>query len=61
MRNCLVTGHTGFLGSAIVARLKADGERVIGIERDQGVNRNLIAHPDIIVKGDVRNYDFVRP
>jgi len=60
MKNCLVSGHTGFIGSAIVARLKADGEKVIGIERDQGVNKNLTAYPDIIVKGDVRNYDFMR-
>ena len=60
MRNCLVTGSTGFLGSAIVARLKADGEKVIGIERDHGVNKNIAIQPDIVVSGDIRNYDFVR-
>lgn len=60
MKNCLVTGFTGFIGGAIVARLKADGERVIGIERDQGVNKNLVDYPDVVVKGDIRNYDFIR-
>jgi CDP-glucose 4,6-dehydratase len=60
MGRALVTGNTGFLGSAIVARLKADGETVVGIERDVGVNKNLLSVPDIIVRGDIRNYDFVR-
>lgn len=60
MKNILVTGHQGFIGSSIVARLKADGDNVIGIERDRGSNKKLVAHPDIIVNGDIRNYDLVR-
>lgn len=58
--NCLVTGHTGFLGSNISGGLKAKGDTVIGIERDENKRRNLKHSPDIFVKGDIRDYDFVR-
>ena len=60
MRTVLVTGHSGFIGSAIVSMIKAGGDRVIGIERDSGANKAVIVHPDVIVRGDIRNYDFVR-
>ena len=58
--NVLVTGHTGFLGNAIVGRVKAEGDMVVGIERDLNSRRDLRNHPDVFVNGDIRNYDFVR-
>lgn len=60
MRNCLVTGHTGFLGGAITGLLKSGGDVVVGIERDENKRRNLVDSPDIFVKGDIRDYNFVR-
>ncbi len=60
MRNCLVTGHTGFLGGAITGLLKSGGDVVVGIERDENKRRDRINSPDIFVKGDIRDYDFVR-
>ena len=58
--NCLVTGHTGFMGNAIVGGLKARGDMVVGIERDQNKNYNLKHSTDIVVRGDVRDCDFMR-
>lgn len=60
MRNCLVTGHTGFLGGAITGLLKAGKDIVVGIERDDNKRRDLINHPDIFVRGDIRDYNFIR-
>jgi len=58
--NCLVTGHTGFLGNAILGELKKNKDLVIGIERDENKRRDLINFPDVFVKGDIRDYDFIR-
>lgn len=60
MKNCLVTGMTGFLGGAIVGKLKSQGDVVVGIERDENKRRDLKNLPDIFVKGDIRDYNFVR-
>lgn len=61
MINALVTGHTGFLGNAIVGGLKKRGNTIVaGIERDENKRRDLINSPDIFVKGDIRDYDFIR-
>ena len=57
---CFVTGHTGFIGNAIVGDLKKSGHKVIGIVRDENRGHELSKHPDIIVKGDIRDYNFVR-
>jgi CDP-glucose 4,6-dehydratase len=57
---CLVTGGTGFLGGAITGLLKAGKDVVVGIERDDNKRRDLINHPDIFVKGDIRDYNFIR-
>lgn len=57
---CLVTGHTGFLGNAIVGGLKKRGDIVVGIERDENKRRDLRHSPDIHVKGDIRDYNFIR-
>jgi CDP-glucose 4,6-dehydratase len=56
----LVTGGTGFLGGAITGLLKSGGDVVVGIERDENKRRNLVDSPDIFVKGDIRDYNFVR-
>lgn len=58
--NCLVTGHTGFLGNAIVGGLKKEDNIIVGIERDENKRRLLKNSPDVFVKGDIRDYDFVR-
>ena len=58
--NCLVTGHTGFMGNAIVGGLKERGDTVVGIERDQNKQYNLKNSTDIVVRGDIRDYDFMR-
>jgi CDP-glucose 4,6-dehydratase len=60
MVSALVTGHTGFLGGAITGLLKSGGDVVVGIERDENKRRNLVDSPDIFVKGDIRDYNFVR-
>ena len=58
--NILVTGSTGFLGNAIVGRLKNKGNTVLGIERDVHRKINLPHKPDVSVRGDIRDYNFVR-
>jgi nucleoside-diphosphate-sugar epimerase len=58
--NVLVTGHTGFLGNAIVGGIKEKGDFIVGIERDENKRRDLRNHPDAFVKGDIRDYDFIR-
>jgi CDP-glucose 4,6-dehydratase len=60
--NCLITGHTGFLGSAIVGGVKKENKEdlVVGIERDDNKRRDLRYKPDVFVKGDIRDYDFIR-
>lgn len=56
----LVTGCQGFLGNAIMGKLQSMGDTVVGVERDDNKIRDIINHPDITVKGDIRDYDFVR-
>ena len=58
--NILCTGHTGFLGNAIVGGVKGKDNLVVGIERDENKRRKLRHLPDVHVKGDIRDYDFVR-
>ena len=57
---CCVTGHTGFLGGAITRQLQSRGDIVVGIERDENRRRDIQDLPDITVKGDIRDYDFIR-
>ena len=57
---CCVTGHTGFLGGAITRQLQSRGDIVVGIERDENRRRDIQDLPDVTVKGDIRDYDFIR-
>ncbi len=56
-RTYLVTGGSGFLGSALVRRLVADGQRVRVLDDDsRGRAARLVDVPNIeIVRGDVRD------
>ena len=61
MRNVLVTGANGFVGSAICDRLLKMDKTVVGLIRD----RNYKSRRDIldnisVVYGDIRDYDIVR-
>ena len=61
MRNVLVTGSNGFVGSAICERLMKMGSTVVGLVRD----RNYKSRRDIldnisVVYGDMRDYEVVR-
>lgn len=59
--NVLVTGGTGFLGHAILGRLIQDKDNtVVSIERDVNSVRKLKNTPTVSVKGDIRDYDFIR-
>ena len=58
--NILVTGATGFLGNAIIGKLLSADNQVIGIRRDENRKSNLRHTPDIYVRGDIRDYDFIR-
>ena len=60
MRKCFVTGGSGFLGNAIIGRLQSEGDFVIGIERDSFKDGKLTYRPDVVVKGDIRDYNFIR-
>ncbi|WP_295996512.1 hopanoid-associated sugar epimerase [Rugamonas sp.] len=51
----LVTGATGFLGSAVVRRALARGLRVRVLARDDSPRRNLAQLPVRIVSGDMRD------
>jgi nucleoside-diphosphate-sugar epimerase len=46
MPRALITGATGFIGTALTARLRAEGWEVHGLVRDDGlpVPEGLIAH-----------------
>lgn len=57
MRNVLVTGGTGFIGSNLVALLRSRGHGVTVLDNlSSGYRKNLDAHPEVkLVEGDVRD------
>lgn len=58
MKNILITGYEGFLGNAMLKKLKEDSNNfIVGIKRD--INSFKKTQPDIIVKGDIRDYKLV--
>jgi len=62
MKKCLVTGGTGFIGSALVKRLLNDGYYVRVLDNNSRGNESRLK--DIIndidyIEGDIRNYDVV--
>lgn len=51
----LVTGVSGFVGSAVARRLAASGARVRGLARASSARTNLTDFPGEIVEGDARD------
>ncbi|MEO8397673.1 MAG: SDR family NAD(P)-dependent oxidoreductase, partial [Chloroflexota bacterium] len=56
----LVTGATGFLGSALTVRLAADGVRVRSLARNPGKARFLREHGIEVFEGDVTDRAAMR-
>lgn len=51
----LVTGVSGFVGSAVALRLAASGARVRGLVRASSARTNLAGFPGELVEGDARD------
>ena len=51
----LVTGVSGFVGSAVARRLAAEGRRVRGVVRASSARANLVDFPGELVEGDARD------
>ena len=68
MKNCLITGGAGFIGTNLADRLVREGMKVRILDNlsRNGVEKNLSwlhqSHPNRMefIKGDVRNFDQVR-
>jgi GlcNAc-P-P-Und epimerase len=55
--NILITGSNGFVGSALMWRLQAEGHQAIGIDISPHCDAN--SHPDTII-GDIRKPDDLK-
>ncbi len=55
----LVTGVSGFVGSAVARALAASGARVRGLARASSPRANLADFPGELVEGDLRDPDAV--
>ncbi|MBT3397441.1 NAD-dependent epimerase/dehydratase family protein [archaeon] len=58
--NILITGYEGFIGNAIIGKLKGPENTIVGFGRDKNLKRVLPNVPDVVVKGDIRDTDLLR-
>ena len=58
--NILVTGYKGFVGNALVGRLKKSGHKIIGLDYSEKPEESLKHKAHISVKGDVRDFDLLK-
>ncbi|NPE27141.1 NAD(P)-dependent oxidoreductase [Methanococcoides sp. SA1] len=58
--NILITGFEGFIGNALVGKLKDPENTVVGFGRGQNLKRKMINIPDVIINGDMRDLDLLR-
>ena len=57
--NCLITGHTGFLGGAILKKLMTEDHNTVGIVRDTKMPAGTVI-PNHVCYGDIRDYNLIR-
>src|SRR5436305_9144308 len=55
-----LTGGTGFIGSAVAARLRARGDEVVALVRSPEKGRSLEEAGCRLVQGDVTDQDTIR-
>jgi nucleoside-diphosphate-sugar epimerase/SAM-dependent methyltransferase len=55
-----VTGCEGFVGNALVGRLKNKNNLIIGLDKGKNSNTRIINTPDIFIKGDIRDFELLR-
>ncbi|MBR9706750.1 NAD-dependent epimerase/dehydratase family protein [Candidatus Pacearchaeota archaeon] len=58
--NILITGCDGFIGNALVGKLKNRYNKVIGFGRERNMQDKKLHTPDVFIQGDVRDYDLLR-
>ena len=57
--NILVTGSEGFIGNAMVGRLKYEGNLVVGIDQKKNHKHKVSHAPDVSIIGDIRDYKLM--
>jgi len=60
MSNILITGYEGFVGNALVGKLKKEGNLIVGIGKGRCSNMKILNTPDVIFKGDILNFKLLR-
>ncbi len=60
MSNILITGHEGFVGNALVGKLKKEGNLIVGIDKGRCSNMEILNTPDFSFKGDMRDFKLLR-
>jgi len=57
--NILITGYAGFVGNALVGRLKNKNNLIVGLDKRK-TYRKLLNAPDIAIQGDIRDLELLR-
>lgn len=57
--NILITGSGGFLGNNLIKKLRTETNQIIGLSKE-GLEREVENSPDISIRGDVRDTDFIK-
>ncbi len=60
MSNILITGHEGFIGNALVGKLKKEGNLIVGLDKGRCSNMEVLNKPDFAFKGDMRDFKLLR-
>ena len=56
--NILITGHEGFVGNALVGKLKDKNNLIVGLDKRK--SEKLLNTPNITIQGDIRDFELLR-